>query len=325
MGSPAHILVVDDEQMVREVVARYLEREGFRVTAVGDGQAAIRALTSSPDLIVLDLMLPKVDGLEVLRRARASTDSAVLMLTARGTIDDRITGLDLGADDYLAKPFSPRELVARVHAVLAPRRRPPAPPATATAAGDAALVFGDLVDRSRRSGGEARRAGARPWRRASSTCCTTSRPTRAASSAARICSTPSGISPSTATRRPSPSTSAASARRSRPIPRPRSGSSPCAAPATGSSHEPPSPQPSRHREPGRDRDRARRARHPRLRRDHRHAGQGARARSPSPWSRPCCSRSIAAAVAARLLAGASIRQRTLGVVAVASIVGLANL
>ncbi|MBK5116158.1 MAG: response regulator transcription factor, partial [Thermoleophilia bacterium] len=104
--------------MVREVVARYLEREGFRVTAVGDGQAAVRALTSSPDLIVLDLMLPKVDGLEVLRRARASTSSAVLILTARGAIDDRITGLDLGADDYLAKPFSPRELVARVHAVL---------------------------------------------------------------------------------------------------------------------------------------------------------------------------------------------------------------
>lgn len=121
MGSPAQILVVDDEQMVREVVARYLEREGFRVTAVGDGRAAARALSAAPDLIVLDLMLPKVDGLEVLRRARAATDSAVIMLTARGSTDDRIAGLDLGADDYLGKPFSPRELVARVHAVL--RRR----------------------------------------------------------------------------------------------------------------------------------------------------------------------------------------------------------
>ena len=118
MAPAAHILVVDDEQMVREVVARYLEREGFKVTAVGDGQAALRALTTSPDLIVLDLMLPKVDGLEVLRRARASTESAVIILTARGTTDDRIAGLDLGADDYLAKPFSPRELVSRVHAVL---------------------------------------------------------------------------------------------------------------------------------------------------------------------------------------------------------------
>ncbi len=143
MGSPAHILVVDDERMVREVVARYLEREGFRVTAVGDGQAAVRALTSSPDLIVLDLMLPKVDGLEVLRRARASTSSAVLILTARGAIDDRITGLDLGADDYLAKPFSPRELVARVHAVL---RRAEVPAGAANGnRPDGALAFGDLV------------------------------------------------------------------------------------------------------------------------------------------------------------------------------------
>jgi DNA-binding response OmpR family regulator len=145
VGSPAHILVVDDERMVREVVARYLEREGFRVTAVGDGQAAVRALTSSPDLIVLDLMLPKVDGLEVLRRARASTNSAVLILTARGAIDDRITGLDLGADDYLAKPFSPRELVARVHAVL---RRAEVPAGAANGNlpdGDGALACGDLV------------------------------------------------------------------------------------------------------------------------------------------------------------------------------------
>lgn len=144
MGSPAHILVVDDERMVREVVARYLEREGFRVTAVGDGQAAVRALTSSPDLIVLDLMLPKVDGLEVLRRARASTNSAVLILTARGAIDDRITGLDLGADDYLGKPFSPRELVARVHAILR-RAETPGGGGNGNGADAAALAFGDLV------------------------------------------------------------------------------------------------------------------------------------------------------------------------------------
>lgn len=144
MGSPAHILVVDDERMVREVVARYLEREGFRVTAVGDGQAAVRALTSSPDLIVLDLMLPKVDGLEVLRRARASTNSAVLILTARGAIDDRITGLDLGADDYLGKPFSPRELVARVHAILR-RAETPGGGSNGNGADAAALAFGDLV------------------------------------------------------------------------------------------------------------------------------------------------------------------------------------
>ncbi len=146
MSGTAHILVVDDERMVREVVARYLEREGFRVTAVGDGQAAIRALTSSPDLIVLDLMLPRVDGLEVLRRARATTSSSVIVLTARGGIDDRIAGLDLGADDYVAKPFSPRELVARVHAVL--RRTAGQSDAAANgngSAGDAVLSFGDLV------------------------------------------------------------------------------------------------------------------------------------------------------------------------------------
>jgi DNA-binding response OmpR family regulator len=161
MPASAHILVVDDEQMVREVVARYLEREGFRVTAVGDGQAALRALTASPDLIVLDLMLPKVDGLEVLRRARATTSSAVIVLTARGGIDDRIAGLDLGADDYVSKPFSPRELVARVHAVL--RRLEAArggdgADAGGDGSGDGALVFGELsidpVAREAKLGGE---------------------------------------------------------------------------------------------------------------------------------------------------------------------------
>ena len=160
MPASAHILVVDDEKMVREVVARYLEREGFRVTAVGDGQAAIRALTSAPDLIVLDLMLPKVDGLEVLRRARATTSSAVIMLTARGGIDDRIAGLDLGADDYVAKPFSPRELVARVHAVLrrVEAKRSSGEGGDADKDRDQALVFGDLsidpVAREAKLGGE---------------------------------------------------------------------------------------------------------------------------------------------------------------------------
>lgn len=146
MAGSAHILVVDDERMVREVVARYLEREGFRVTAVGDGQAAIRALTAGPDLIVLDLMLPKVDGLEVLRRARATTESAVVVLTARGAIDDRIAGLDLGADDYVAKPFSPRELVARVQAVLR-RGRAAAGEGTNGAGVDPSepLSFGELL------------------------------------------------------------------------------------------------------------------------------------------------------------------------------------
>ena len=146
--------------MVREVVARYLEREGFRVTAVGDGQAAVRALTASPDLIVLDLMLPKVDGLEVLRRARSQTNSAVIVLTARGGIDDRIAGLDLGADDYLGKPFSPRELVARVHAVLrrTESRRGGDEGAPSSNGHDDLLSFGELtidpVAREAKLGGE---------------------------------------------------------------------------------------------------------------------------------------------------------------------------
>lgn len=117
--APAHVLVVEDDPTVSEVVVRYLEREGLSVDAVFDGQAALdRAAERRPDLVVLDLMLPGVDGLEVCRRLRADAPVAVIMLTARGDEDDRVMGLELGADDYMAKPFSPRELTARVKAVL---------------------------------------------------------------------------------------------------------------------------------------------------------------------------------------------------------------
>ncbi|HEY3083622.1 MAG TPA: response regulator transcription factor [Chloroflexota bacterium] len=123
------ILVVDDEPIVTEVVEKYLLREGFRVTVVRDGGAALAAAESeSPDLIVLDLMLPGVDGLEVCRRVRAASQVPIIMLTAKDEESDKILGLGLGADDYVAKPFSPRELVARIRAVL--RRaatRAPAP------------------------------------------------------------------------------------------------------------------------------------------------------------------------------------------------------
>ena len=113
------ILVVDDETIVREVVERYLVREGYNVLTAGDGEDALRlAREETPDLVVLDLMLPKVDGLEVCRRLRAESSTPIIMLTAKGEETDKIVGLTLGADDYLVKPFSPRELVARVQAVL---------------------------------------------------------------------------------------------------------------------------------------------------------------------------------------------------------------
>jgi two-component system response regulator ResD len=113
------VLVVDDEPTVREVVQHYLEREGYRVQVAGDGAAALAALAAdAPDLIVLDLMLPGVDGLDVCRQVRARGSTPIIMLTAKGHESDRIVGLELGADDYVVKPFSPRELVARVRSVL---------------------------------------------------------------------------------------------------------------------------------------------------------------------------------------------------------------
>jgi DNA-binding response OmpR family regulator len=113
------ILVVEDDPTVSEVVTRYLQREGFAVESVADGHVALeRAMASPPDLMVLDLMLPGLDGLEVFRRLRAAAPVPVIMLTARGDEQDRVTGLELGADDYVGKPFSPRELTARIKSVL---------------------------------------------------------------------------------------------------------------------------------------------------------------------------------------------------------------
>ena len=115
----AKVLVVDDERMVTGVVERYLKRDGYDVTLAADGNDAVRiGLSWSPDIIVLDLMLPGIDGLEVCRRLRAHTQVPIIMLTARGEESDRIVGLEMGADDYIVKPFSPRELVARIKAVL---------------------------------------------------------------------------------------------------------------------------------------------------------------------------------------------------------------
>src|SRR6266498_1689146 len=116
------ILVVEDEQRLRDLVRGYLEHEGFSVLTAADGNAALDlARQHAPDIVVLDLMLPGLDGLEVCRRLRTFSDAYVIMLTAKAEEIDRIVGLEVGADDYLTKPFSPRELIARVRAML---RRP---------------------------------------------------------------------------------------------------------------------------------------------------------------------------------------------------------
>lgn len=113
------VLVVDDEPTVREVVVGYLRRDGHEVTEAADGTTAIELLaTESFDLVVLDMMLPGVNGLDILRRIRSMGDMPVIMLTARAEESDRVAGLELGADDYVVKPFSPRELAARVNGVL---------------------------------------------------------------------------------------------------------------------------------------------------------------------------------------------------------------
>ncbi|GAQ69112.1 alkaline phosphatase synthesis transcriptional [Streptomyces turgidiscabies] len=125
-GEPlsARILVAEDDEMQSRLIRIYLEREGNAVQVVGDGRAALdRARSTSPDLIVLDVMLPLVDGLDVCRILRTESDVPILLLTARTTEEDMLLGLDLGADDYLTKPYSPRELTARVRALLRRSRK----------------------------------------------------------------------------------------------------------------------------------------------------------------------------------------------------------
>jgi two-component system phosphate regulon response regulator OmpR len=120
----AQLLVVDDDPGLRDLLSHYLTREGFKVATASDGRAMDRWLEKHhPDLIILDLMLPGEDGLSLARRVRATSDVPIIMISARGDEVDRILGLELGADDYLPKPFNPRELLARVRAVL--RRRQP--------------------------------------------------------------------------------------------------------------------------------------------------------------------------------------------------------
>jgi len=134
------VLVVDDEHRIREIVRSYLESEGFEVAEASDGDSALSTARDwRPDLVVLDVMMPGTDGIEVLRRLRTTSEVPVILLTARSEEVDTLVGLSVGADDYMTKPFSPRELVARIKTVL---RRAAGGPAPETAG---PLVFGGLV------------------------------------------------------------------------------------------------------------------------------------------------------------------------------------
>lgn len=140
MANPARrILLVEDEKAIREAVSAYLEREGYWVTPAADGEVALAEFEKHRfDVVVLDLMLPKISGEEVCRSIRDESDVPIIMLTAKGETEDRIAGLELGADDYLVKPFSPRELVARVRALLRRARAEEEPQRDR-------LTFGDLT------------------------------------------------------------------------------------------------------------------------------------------------------------------------------------
>jgi DNA-binding response OmpR family regulator len=138
-GDPLRVLVVEDEDTIRRVIVGYLQQEAYEVTEAADGHTAVvLARSHTPEVIVLDLGLPGIDGIEVCRQVRAFTDAYIIMLTARGDEVDKLIGLSVGADDYLTKPFSPRELVARIKVML---RRPRSSAETA----DALMrAFGDL-------------------------------------------------------------------------------------------------------------------------------------------------------------------------------------
>ena len=138
-GDPLRVLVVEDEDTIRRVIVGYLQQEAYEVTEAADGHTAVvLARSHTPEVIVLDLGLPGIDGLEVCRQVRAFTDAYIIMLTARGDEVDKLIGLSVGADDYLTKPFSPRELVARIKVML---RRPRS---SADTADVLVRAFGDL-------------------------------------------------------------------------------------------------------------------------------------------------------------------------------------
>ncbi|MFD5389264.1 response regulator transcription factor [Streptomyces sp. NPDC127074] len=140
----AHVVVAEDNVTQAEILSQYLRAEGYRVRVVHDGRSAIEAVRQHrPDLLVLDVMMPKVDGLDVVRILRGESDVPVLMLTARSTEDDLLLGLDLGADDYVTKPYSPRELMARIRTLLRRVQR------TGSGTSDVLTVGGLMVDLAR--------------------------------------------------------------------------------------------------------------------------------------------------------------------------------
>src|SRR5512140_3135119 len=143
MDSADHILVVDDDAEIRSLLGEYLRKNGYHVTLGADGKGMWAALARArTDLIVLDLMLPGEDGLTLCRKLRSESDTPVIMLTARGEETDRIVGLEMGADDYLAKPFSPRELLARIKVIL---RRARSLPPNLRPEEESEIRFGDWV------------------------------------------------------------------------------------------------------------------------------------------------------------------------------------
>src|SRR3974390_2252254 len=128
MNDGPHILIVDDHREMRDLVSRALGKEGFRVSTAADGKAMRKVMAEANfDLVLLDLMLPGEDGLSLCRSLRAESDIPIIMLTAKGEEVDRVIGLEMGADDYLPKPFGSRELIARIRAVLRRSHRPPTP------------------------------------------------------------------------------------------------------------------------------------------------------------------------------------------------------
>ena len=156
----APILVVDDDPKILALVRTYLERERYRVITAVDGRSALAAIAEHPRLVVLDLMIPEIDGIEVIRRARLDGDVPILVLSARGAVGDRIQALTEGADDYLPKPFSPAELVVRVATILRRTERGGVPDDIVLAMGGLELDLGRHRRDGGRDGGDAQRARA---------------------------------------------------------------------------------------------------------------------------------------------------------------------
>jgi len=149
---PLHILVVDDDPRIRQMLTRYFEQEGYRVTAVADGAAMRAQLKAKPvDVILLDVVMPGEDGLTIAREIRASSDVGIIMLTGRDEVLDRVVGLEVGADDYIAKPFHLREVLARVKSVLRRRKAAPEPVERSEDKAEDVIRFdGWLLDTARR-------------------------------------------------------------------------------------------------------------------------------------------------------------------------------